>query len=102
MVAAGPRGLFASRDGGRAWSALPGRAGMLAWPIPDRLYSMRADGTIDVSSDNGLTWSGAGKLDGRPAAFEAVAVHDLYVALHDGTVKRSIDGGRSWVVRSRP
>ena len=27
---------------------------------------------------------------------------ELYVALHDGTVKRSADGGRTWAIRSTP
>jgi len=27
---------------------------------------------------------------------------ELYAALHDGTIKRSTDGGASWTVRSRP
>jgi hypothetical protein len=102
LVAAGPRALFASRDGGRNWSARSGTTGMLAWPTPDLLYRARADGTIDVSSNTGRTWSGAGKVGGRPAAFEAVTARDLYVALHDGTVKHSNDSGRSWAVRSQP
>jgi hypothetical protein len=42
-----------------------------------------------------------GEVGGEPAAFEAED-DGLYVALHDGTVKRSTNGGRSWTVRSRP
>ena len=42
-----------------------------------------------------------GRVDGQPAAFES-ANGELYVALHDGTVLRSRDEGRSWQVRSRP
>jgi hypothetical protein len=102
LLAAGPRGLFASRDGGRTWSAVPGASGMLAWPAPDRLYRVRADGTIDVSRDRARTWARVGEVGGRPGAFEAVAAQDLYVALHDGTVKHSTDGGRRWTLRSRP
>jgi hypothetical protein len=30
----------------------------------------------------------------------AVSPTDLYVALHDGTIKRSQDGGATWVVRT--
>jgi hypothetical protein len=32
----------------------------------------------------------------------AQAASDLYVALHDGTIKRSTDSGSTWVVRSTP
>jgi photosystem II stability/assembly factor-like uncharacterized protein len=102
LLAAGPRGLFASRDGGRSWSPLSGASGMLAWPASERLYRARADGTIDVSSDAGRTWSRVGNVGGQPGAFEAVGAQDLYVALHDGTVKHSTDGGRSWTVRNQP
>jgi photosystem II stability/assembly factor-like uncharacterized protein len=102
LVAAGPRALFASRDGGRTWSRLSGPSGMLAWPAPERLYRARSDGFIDVSGDTGKSWSSAGTVGGEPAAFDAVSARDLYVALHDGTVKRSTDGGRTWTVRSQP
>ena len=43
------------------------------------------------------TWD----FGGRPAAFDNGG-DVLLVALHDGTVKRSADGGRTWAVRSRP
>jgi hypothetical protein len=29
-------------------------------------------------------------------------IAELYVALHDGTIKRSIDSGATWTVRSAP
>jgi hypothetical protein len=102
LLAAASRGLFASRNGGRTWSPLPGASGMLAWPAPDRIYRVRGDGTVEASRGPSGAWSHIGEVDGQPAAFEAVAEHDLYVALHDGTVKHSTDGGRSWTVRSRP
>ena len=38
--------------------------------------------------------------EAEAAAFLAETAEDLYVALHDGTVKRSTDGGRTWAVRS--
>ena len=43
-----------------------------------------------------------GEIGGEPAAFAADGPENLYVALHDGTIKRSRDGGASWAVRSRP
>jgi hypothetical protein len=43
-----------------------------------------------------------GRVGAEPAAFEAEGPADLYVARHDGTILRATDGGRKWVVRSRP
>jgi hypothetical protein len=54
-----------------------------------------------MTSVDGKRWRRIGEVGGQPAAFEAEAEF-LYVALHDGTIKRSRDGGRTWVVRSRP
>jgi hypothetical protein len=36
------------------------------------------------------------------AALVAEGPNELYVALHDGGIKRSSDGGANWVVRSTP
>jgi hypothetical protein len=55
-----------------------------------------------VSTGRGdASFNEVGSIGGQPAAFEA-AGDELYVALHDGTVKRSPDRGRSWRLRSRP
>jgi hypothetical protein len=43
-----------------------------------------------------------GDIGGQPAALLATSTEELYVALHDGTIKRSNDGGRTWTIRSRP
>ena len=53
-------------------------------------------------SDAGRSWEAAGSLGGEPAAFEAAAPDELYAALHDGPIKRSDDGGKTWSVRARP
>jgi hypothetical protein len=66
------------------------------------LYLIRADGGVNVSRDSGKGWREVGEIGSRPAAFEAEGPNDLYAALHDGTVQRSTDGGKSWEVRSRP
>ena len=100
LIASGERGLHASDDGGRTWKARRGPAGLLAWLDSDRLVAVSGDGEAFFSSD-GSRWRRAGSAGGQPAAFEA-ADDGLYVALHDGTVKRSADAGRSWTVRSRP
>ena len=59
-------------------------------------------GGVSRSDDIGKAWRKVGNLGGQPAAFESEGESDLYAALHDGTVKRSVDGGESWGVRSRP
>jgi hypothetical protein len=53
------------------------------------------------SRDGGRRWQATGHVGGQPAAFSSHG-RDLYAALHDGTIKRSSDGGASWTVRSTP
>jgi hypothetical protein len=53
------------------------------------------------SGDAGRNWRTRGTVGGQPAAFISHG-SDLYVALHDGTVRRSTDGGRSWTLRAAP
>jgi hypothetical protein len=102
VVASGERWLYVSSDGGRAWRQVDGESSLLAWPAPGQLFSVDAQGTVSVSGDAGRTWEEVGQVGGEPAAFEGEGADDLYVALHDGTVKRSTDGGASWAVRSTP
>jgi len=102
VVVAGETRLYLSSTEGRRWQRLADDSGLLAWPAPNRLHLVRGDGGVSVSRDPGKGWQQIGEIGGRPAAFEAEGTNDLYAALHDGTVKRSIDGGKSWEVRSKP
>jgi hypothetical protein len=102
LVAVTVRGLIASRDAGRSWRALGGGIGLLAWPTADRLLLVDGAGGVHVSKDQGKRWRPTGDIGGQPAAFLAQTTNELYVALHDGTVKRSADGGESWEIRSAP
>jgi hypothetical protein len=102
VVAATARGLISSTDDGRSWRALSGKVGLLAWATPSALLLVDAAGQVQVSRDAGKRWSAIGDIAGQPAAFYAATAQELYVALHDGTVERSSDGGRSWEVRSTP
>jgi len=43
-----------------------------------------------------------GEIGGQAAALLAEGQDELYVALNDGTTKRSTDGGATWTVRSTP
>jgi hypothetical protein len=102
LVAATERGLIASADDGRTWRALGDNLGLLAWPHPARLLLVDGAGRVYASRNAGRRWSPVGDIGGQPAAFVAENAQELYVALHDGMVKRSDDGGTSWEVRSAP
>jgi hypothetical protein len=102
IVATSEEGLFESRDGGDTWGRLGEEVGLLAWPTRERLYLVAGGGQVFSSGDGGRSLRRLGEIGGQPAALLAQAASDLYVALHDGTIKRSTDGGSSWVVRSTP
>ena len=95
-------GLFESTDGGRGWRRIGDAVGLLAWPRPNRLYLVVQGGLVLASGDGGRTMRNVGEVGGAPAALLAQSATQLYVALHDGTVKCSNDGGGSWTVRSTP
>jgi hypothetical protein len=107
VVAATERGLLESTDAGRTWRRLSGGGaspgiGFLAWPSRPRLVLVDADGRVWLSTDVGRTWRARGQIGGQPGALAAITDDELYVALHDGTIKQSGDQGASWHVRSRP
>jgi hypothetical protein len=58
-------------------------------------------GRVALSDEQGRSWKTVGSIGGQPAAFASYA-GDLYVALGEGTVKRSTDGGRTWSIRATP
>jgi hypothetical protein len=94
------KGLFQSRDGGESWTRVNEAVGLLAWPGP--LYIVDGGGQVFASRDGGRRFARRGEIGGQPAALVAEEPSELYVALHDGTIKRSSDGGASWTVRSTP
>ena len=96
------QGMYESRNGGQSWKRLNDAVGLLAWPAPNRLYLVDRLGQVLVSPNGGRTLMKRGEIGGEPAALLAVGTNELYAALHDGTIKRSTDGGASWNVRSRP
>lgn len=95
-------GLFESEDGGRTWRRTSAAVGLLALPDDGTLYLMSAGGALFVSSDGGRRLEPRGNIGGEPAALYARSADELYAALHDGTIKQSLDGGRTWTIRSQP
>ena len=96
------QGLYTSPDGGASWKRVNDAVGLLAWPAAKLLYLVDGQGDMLVSRDGGRALTRRGEVGGEPAAFLAVGPDELYVALHDGTIKHSTDGGATWTIRSRP
>lgn len=99
-VASGAQ-LFESIDAGRSWQKTAGRAGLLAWQ-KGALLVLDAAGVVWRGRPGERRWERTGDVGGAAAVFEAAADGALYAALHDGAVKASRDGGRSWTVRVAP
>jgi photosystem II stability/assembly factor-like uncharacterized protein len=102
LLAATELGLHFSKDGGRRWDLMSLEQGLLAWPTEGTLYLVAADGAVNVSENAGRRLTSVGDIGGEPAALVADGERVLYVALHDGTIKLSRDGGATWAVHSMP
>ena len=100
LVASGSEGLYLSEDGARSWRELDGPPGLVAWTANGLLFVVDENGDVSQSR-GGERFEAVSSIGGQPAAFES-AGSGLYVALHDGTVKRSADQGGSWQIRSQP
>ena len=100
IVASGQAALYLSDDAGRRWLPHPGPPGLLAWG--DALTVVDATGAVHAAADAGQRPRPVGHIDGKPAALESGPDGELYAALHDGTIKRSDDGGHTWSVRATP
>jgi photosystem II stability/assembly factor-like uncharacterized protein len=96
------QGLYESRDSGQSWDRIGDAVGYLAWVSGGRLLLVDGSGGVFSSSDGGRRFDRRGSIGGQPAAFLGRTSEELYVALHDGTIKRSVDGGSTWTVRSTP
>lgn len=97
-VAAADTGIYESRNGGTRWSRVDRRrTGLLAYFDAERLVLVRGDGVVEQRVSSG-GWKPVGKVVGPPGAFSA---HEgkLFLAVQDGPVMQSSDGGRNWVVR---
>ena len=101
IMVSGRHSLYLSGDAGESWQSLPGSPGLLAWPDSGPPYLVGKDGSVAVLE--GRDWREVGEIGAEPAAFEAdTADSRLYVALHDGSILQSPDGGGTWELRSTP
>ena len=98
IVASGQAALYLSENAGRRWLPLAGPPGLLSWA--DELTVVDANGAVHAAADAGQRPRPVGHIEGKPAALESGPAGDLYAALHDGSIKRSDDGGRTWRVRA--
>ena len=103
ILASSQRRLFRTTDGGKRWRPIqPGDGTRLAWPEPDTLYRAQADGTIEVSKNAGDSFTIVGKVPGEPYKFKIMGPEHLYLALSDGAILETTDGGKEWKDVFRP
>jgi hypothetical protein len=102
IVASTEQRLLRSQDGGDSWRPSEQAEGIrLVWTAPGALFRADRDGTVRRSSD-GVRWEEVGRVPGEPYKFKALADEELLLALSDGTVLRTADGGRTWEEEFRP
>ncbi|ALE92348.1 hypothetical protein AOC05_08490 [Arthrobacter alpinus] len=109
VLATTQEGLQRSTDSGKTWSAVPGAPLMQfvsfaaesgkAGPAPTHVVGIAPDGNVHVSTDAGLTWTPAGKVEGQVQAVTALAgtagIPGIWVATAEG-VQSSSDGGATF------
>lgn len=98
IVAATPRGLIASTDGGAIWHASPGPTlAILSWDAATGLWG--ADGSGQLWKQVEAEWKRAGSPSGEPQALLAKS-GSLYLALTDRedrtAIYQSTDDGQTW------
>ena len=103
LVVSGERGLHRSSDAGRSWTPVDAPGPGLLARASDAVVLVDLEGNVWRGADPAAgRWRPAGAIGGAPAALDADAEGELFVALHDGVIKHSADGGRTWSVRAQP
>ena len=103
LIASTEEQIYRSEDGGERWRpSAQGSAPRLDWPAPDTLMRADKDGLFQVSSDGGQTWERRGRIEGEPYKVRALDAEHAFVALSDGTILETKDGGKSFEERFRP
>lgn len=94
------RGIFLSTDAGETWRQRdPTPNVRVAWDKGGDLYRIDPGGHLKVSSNGGEDWEDRGTTGGEPHALTVADDATIYVALLDGTVKASSDGGETFTDR---
>ncbi len=95
--------LFRSEDEGEKWRGILSAQGMrLTWPAPDMLLRADQDGRVYRSSDRGQTFQPVGKVPGEPYKFKTLDAQRHFLALSDGTIVATQDGGKTWRTEFKP
>ena len=103
LIASTEEQIYRSEDGGERWRpSAQGSAPRLDWPAPDTLMRADKDGLFQVSGDGGQTWERRGRIEGEPYKVVAKGPERAFVALSDGTILETTDGGRSFETRYKP
>ena len=103
IVASTDEQLYRTEDGGESWRpSAQGRAPRLDWPQGGPLMRADRDGGFQLSADGGQTWKRAGRLPGEPYEVRATSPRAAFVALGDGAIVETRDGGRTFADRFRP
>jgi hypothetical protein len=103
IVASNDSQLFHTEDAGAAWRPVLGGEGIrLAWTDADKLYRADKDGRFYVSADGGESFKEVGQLEGEPYKIHPLGPQELLVALSDGTIVKTSDGGKSWITEFKP
>ena len=91
------RGIFVSTDAGGSWRQKdPTPNVRFTWTEGGELYRVDPGGPVKVSTDGGERWEDRGSTGGEPQAMTVGDDGTVYVALIDGTLKVSDDGGRTF------
>jgi photosystem II stability/assembly factor-like uncharacterized protein len=104
LYVGGHEGVAVSKDGGRTWRQVQSLAGAdaMGWAFTDDLVIVGGHPGLFVSEDGGVTFSM--RNEGLPATdIHAVGASDvvIYAASPQVGVLASVDGGRTWEVRTR-
>jgi hypothetical protein len=100
-IATSERGIFVTTDGGQTWRQHDATPNVrIDWPEGGDVHRIDPGGPLKTSPDGGESWEDAGDTGGEPQAL-LVDGETVYVALFDGTLKVSEDGGATFTDRLR-
>ena len=103
LLASTEEQLFRSQDEGSRWRGVESDRGIrLAWPSRETLLRADQDGTVMVSRNRGQTFDRVGEVPGEPYKFKALDARRLFLALSDGTIMQTRDGGATWTTAFAP